>query len=237
MNAAKKIAKLLETGRWFVKISPQSLPAVLKVLSYWSNPLPKTTKEMLKRNQDFHGPCREIAAAQGIKPRRSFECHMDYETYMMSHLMDLGNPNRSVLDRPYQPEFHPTKCLLPYYDGDAEAHIYDHPKTLLPPQTLLEQYHPALNRIVQSWPQTTAAMWTNAGSEVERSWVPNPVLFVSYFISVWALSISTGILRTAPHRNILTTHLCLDTKANRATQWCFNPLTYLFCLLNASVVH
>jgi len=191
METATKLVAKLGTVQTPLQICPQSLPAIVDVLKYWSSPLPKTTTDFLKRNggQPMNS-CVGSLNAQGIAPRTKNQCASDFDTFCMDHFMSPSDiqPGYLCLTRRFraEPMPMPTDFLYPYYDAHAEGNIYDRTKALLPPCSLLSR-HPALSHLVRAYDKTTNDIWKAAVDEVERTWVPNPTIFVRIFLCLFEL--------------------------------------------------
>ncbi|KAF9529083.1 hypothetical protein CPB83DRAFT_853195 [Crepidotus variabilis] len=174
IESAKRSMAILEHGNSYLRLNERSLPAVLKILRYWSKPLPKSTKILTHRNDGQHGSSTKAAATQGIRRRQPAECLSDFKSYRDDE--DVETPLHRRWHRPFRPENPPDTFLHPYYDADAEMQIYDNIGVLLPPQTLLSR-HPHLEAVVKKWEGSNPARWTDARREIRETWVPNPVLF------------------------------------------------------------
>lgn len=155
---------------------------VLKILRYWSKPLPKTVKGFLERLSQSPGNCKRSFTMHGPAQREKQKQGQGPDPALMEKFLEQMTGGRPMGDWGEDPDaqknLQAQNLIDPYADSYGEADIWDHARVLLPPKTFLSSF-PSLQKIVKSYKKSLpASSWRPLVREVEDKWKVNPTLFV-----------------------------------------------------------
>ncbi|KAF9529061.1 hypothetical protein CPB83DRAFT_853145 [Crepidotus variabilis] len=186
-DTATRLVDELPTGthplQKIFHVDQTSLQDLLRVLKYWTKPLPKTVPAFFRRLNSSLGNCKRSFSMHGPEARKRNQTNPEPDGALMDTLVEQLAGKRPMGDWGPDPnavtENSPEARILvnPYQDSYGEADIWDHTRVLLPPKVLLSKFL-ALEKVVCTYkkvlPQT---VWRPVVKEVEDSWKVNPTLF------------------------------------------------------------